>query len=144
MKGKTVKLLFGIFLCLILSASGFGCLGAAEYTVEGKIMTENGSQPFENSDIYIELVDITNPENRVVMENMILKNGAEGNYTYKLVHENTLNPKGIYIVTAFADMDGNGNATEGDYVSKTLYRLEPNMIEQPFDIYVYPYATAAA
>lgn len=139
MKGKTIKLLSGMFLCLVLAASAFGCLGAKEYIVEGKIMTENGSQPFENSKIYIELVNMTDSENHVIMERMILENGSKVNYMYKLTHNNTLNPKGIYTVTALVDMDGSENITEGDYVSKTIFRLEPNMIEQPFDIYVYPY-----
>ena len=142
MKGKRAKLLFCMFLCLVLTASAFGCLGAKEYVVEGKVMTENGSQPFENSKIYIELVNMTDSENYVIMERMILENGSKVNYTYKLVHNNTLNPKGIYTVTALVDMDGSENVTDGDYVSKTIFRLEPNMIEQPFDIYVYPYEAA--
>lgn len=138
MKGKR-KLLFGIFLCLVLTATALGCLGAKEYIIEGKIMAEDGSQPFDNSKIYIELVDMTDSENRVTMEQMILENGSKSNYTYKMTHTHTLNPKGIYTITALVDMDGDGTATEGDYVSKTIFRLEPNMIEQPFDIYVYPY-----
>ncbi|MDR2944931.1 MAG: hypothetical protein LBU81_07650 [Methanosarcinales archaeon] len=143
MKGKKVRLLFGMFLCLVLTASAFGCLGEKEYTVEGKIMTENGSQPFNDSKIYIELVNITDAVNPATMERTVLENGSETNYTYKLIHTNTLDPKGIYTITALADMDESENATAGDYVSKTIFRLEPNMIEQPFDIYVYPYDAAA-
>ncbi len=136
---KTVKLLFGMFLCLVLTASALGCLGTKEYVIEGKIMTENGSQPFENSKIYIELVNMTDTENHVIMERMILENGSKTNYTYKMTHENTLNPKGIYMVTALVDMDGSENRTDGDYSSRTTFRLEPNMVEQPFNIYVYLY-----
>lgn len=128
-----------MFLCLILAASAFGCLGSKEYVIEGKIMTENGSQPFENSKIYIELVNRTDAENHVIMERMILENGSKTDYAYKLIHTNTLDPKGIYMVTALVDMDGSGNRTNGDYSSRTTFRLEPNMVEQPFNIYVYLY-----
>ncbi|WNY23291.1 hypothetical protein MmiHf6_05960 [Methanimicrococcus hongohii] len=134
---KSLKLLSVMFLCLILTAAAFGCLGSKEYTIEGKIMTEDGSQPFENSRIYIELVNITDSENHVIMERLILENGSQVNYRYTLTHDNVLDPKGIYTITALVDMDSSGNLTTGDYASKPIFRLEPNMVEQPFDIYVY-------
>ncbi|WNY28223.1 hypothetical protein MmiEs2_04070 [Methanimicrococcus stummii] len=139
MKGKAnaFKILSCLFLCLILAASALGCLGSREYVVEGKIMTESGTQPFDNSKIYIELVDITDSEKNVVLEQMVLENGSKNNYKYTLTHENKLNPKGIYTVTAHIDMDGDGKISRGDYMSKPMFRLEANMIEQPFDIYVY-------
>lgn len=124
--------------CLLIAAAASGCLGT-EYTVEGKIMTEDGSQPFDNADIYIELMDMTDPENLIILKRMTLENGSSTNYTYNLTHDIRLEPKGIYTITAHIDMDGDGKVSDGDYVSKALFRLEPNMIEQPFDVYVYPF-----
>ncbi|MDV0444532.1 hypothetical protein MmiAt1_00580 [Methanimicrococcus sp. At1] len=130
--------LSGVLFCLLSAVVFSGCLGAKEYVIEGKIMMEDGSQPFDNAPVYIELTDITNSENKAV-ENMVLQNGSGVNYTYSMTHDNKLDPKRIYIMTAYVDMDGSGTPNVGDYVSKTHFRLEPNMIEQPFDIYVYPY-----
>ncbi|MDR0767770.1 MAG: hypothetical protein LBE57_04955, partial [Methanosarcinales archaeon] len=95
-KGNALKLLFCMFLCLILAAAAFGCLGPREHVIEGRIMTENGSQPFNNAKIYIELVNITDSENHVVVERMILENGSRVNYRYTLTHDKALNPRGIY------------------------------------------------
>ncbi|MDL2260980.1 hypothetical protein LJC08_01880 [Methanimicrococcus sp. OttesenSCG-928-J09] len=137
--GIGIKSTVLIMLCLFLAAAAFGCLGAKAYTIEGKIMMEDGSQPFADAKIYIELVDITDPKNQSTMEQLILENGSKENYTYTMIHHNVLDPKGIYTVTAFADMDGSETLSAGDYISKSPFRLEPNMIEQPFDIYMYPY-----
>lgn len=142
-KGSGMKIVLKsavfVMLCLLLAASAFGCLGAKTYTIEGKIMTEDGSQPFDNAKIYIELMDITDSENIVILERMILENGSKVNYTYTMTHEHRLNPKGIYTVSAHVDKDGSETLTTGDYKSKAHFRLEPNMIEQPFNIYVYLY-----
>lgn len=132
------KIIF-VILCLLLTATSFGCLGTETYTIEGKIMTENGSQPFDNAKIYIELVNMTDSKNIEIMERITLENGSEVNYTYTMIHDNILDPKGIYVVSAYVDKDDSKTVSDGDYTSKPLFRLEPNMIEQPFDIYVYPY-----
>lgn len=136
-KSHTLSVLFVLLASLLLSAAVFGCLGTQEYVIEGKIMTEDGSQPFADAPIYIELVNRTDAQSQVIMQRLLLENGSKVNYTYHLVHHNVLDPKGIYIVSAYADMDRSGNISDGDYVSKTVMRLEPNMIEQPFDVYVY-------
>lgn len=123
-------------LCLFLASTAFGCLGTSEFVIRGKIMQENSSQPFENSKIYIELVDITDSDKPQTVQSLILENGVKNNYTYVLKHEK-LNQKGIYIVTAHVDIDNDKTVSSGDYVSKPVYHLEPNMKEQPFDVYVY-------
>ena len=102
-------------------------------------MMEDGTQPFENADIYIDLVDITDSKNVTIMKSLILENGEKQNYAYTLEYTGRLDPKRIYAVSAFIDIDGDEEKNDNDYVSKVIYRLEPNMIEQPYDIYVYPY-----
>jgi len=138
MKNK-FQLLTIFAVCLFLISVSFGCLGADTYKIKGKIMMEDGTQPFENADIYIDLVDITDSKNVTVLKSLILENGEKQNYTYTLEYAGRLEPKRTYIVSAFIDIDGNEEKNDGDYVSKVIERLEPNVIEHPYNIYVYPY-----
>ncbi|WNY24588.1 hypothetical protein [Methanolapillus millepedarum] len=124
-----------VFACVFVS----GCMSTA-YTVEGKVLMEDASQPFGNAVIYLQLEDITDPDKVVVMDTAVIKNGSFNHYSYVLVHDGYLNPKGIYTVSAWVDLNGNTQKDNGDFVSKPIHRLEANILEQPFDIYVYPYA----
>jgi hypothetical protein len=131
------KVLLMILACLVLIISASGCLNSA-YRFEGKIMTENGSQPFNNANIYVDLVNITDPNNKTIVTSMVLENGEKNNYVYVLVYEGKLDPKGIYIIDVLVDMDDDGRLTPGDYISTNplSQRIEPNLFEQKYDIYV--------
>ena len=137
MNNKILPIVFAA--CLLLISISFGCLGADTYKIEGKIMLEDGTKPFDNAAIYLDLTDITDSKNPIVMKSLILENGASKNYVYSLQYTGRLEPKNIYTISAWIDMDGNEEKNAGDYVSKPIHRLEPNMLEQPFDIYVYPF-----
>ena len=132
------KMLFMILTGLILIISASGCLDSA-YRFEGKVITENGSQPFKNANIYLELVNITDQNHPEVMTSKVIVNGGKNNYTYVLTYDEKLDPKGIYVIQAFVDMDGDKKISSKDYVSKPFQRIEPNLFEQLYDIYVYPY-----
>ena len=137
MKNKMLPAVFVV--CLLLISISFGCLGADTYKIKGKILLEDGTKPFDNAVIYMNLTDITDPNKPVVIKGWILENGASNNYNYSLEYTGRLEPKNIYIISAWVDMDGDEEKNIGDFVSKPIHRLEPNMLEQPFDIYVYPY-----
>ena len=133
------KILLMILTCSVLIISALGCLNSSSYVFEGKIMTEDGSQPFGDANIYLELVNMTDYTQPTVMASKVFENGKEHNYIYALDCGEKLDPKGIYIISAFVDMDGDEKISSGDYVSTNplLQRIEPNILEQKYDIYVY-------
>ncbi|MDV0446878.1 hypothetical protein MsAg5_07410 [Methanosarcinaceae archaeon Ag5] len=133
-----------IFLFLLVGLTLFACVFASgcmstTYKIEGKVLTENGSQPFGSATVYLQLEDITDPNHVVVLDKATIKNGADNNYSYVLVHDGYLNPKGIYTVSAWVDINGDMQKDYNDFTSRSIHRLEANILEQPFDIYVYPY-----
>ncbi|MCL2141866.1 MAG: hypothetical protein FWH46_03195 [Methanimicrococcus sp.] len=136
------KILIMILACLVLIISVLGCLNSSTYNYkfEGKIMTEDGSQPFNNANIYLELINITDPAHPTTVTSTVFENGEKENYNYVLEYNEKLDPKGIYIISAFVDMDDDEEISAGDYVSTNplSQRIEPNILEQKYDIYVYP------
>ena len=134
------KILLMILIGSVLIISALGCLNSSAYVFEGKIMTEDGSQPFNNSNIYLELVNITDYTQPTVVTSIVFENGEENNYTFVLKCDEKLDPKGIYIIFAFVDMDDDEEISPSDYVSTNplSQRIEPNILEQKYDIYVYP------
>jgi hypothetical protein len=103
-------------------------------------MTENGSQPFNNANIYLELVNVTDPNHPVVVTSTVFKDGEKNNYKYILEYDGKLDPKGIYVISGFVDIDRDGKISSADYVSTNplSQRIEPNIFEQKYDVYVYP------
>ena len=133
------KPLFMVLIVSVLIISSLGCLNSA-YRFEGKVMMEDGSQPFNNSTIYLDLVDITDQNHPTILTSFVIENGEKNNYTYSLTYEEKLDPKGIYLIQAFVDMDANKAISSGDYVSiRPFQRIEPNLFEQSYDVYVYFY-----
>jgi len=126
-----------ILTCLVLIISASGCLNSS-YRIEGKIMMEDGAQPFNNANIYLDLVNCTDPNNKTIVTSMILENGEKNDYVYVMTYDGKLDPKGIYIIYALVDIDGDEKVTPGDYISTNplSQRIEPNLFEQRYDIYV--------
>ncbi|WNY27237.1 hypothetical protein [Methanolapillus ohkumae] len=138
---KQIRSLFFLALVLLATVAAVataGCMSTT-YTMEGKILLEDASQPFGTAPIYLELQDMTDPKSVVILDKMKISGDSKSHYSYEMVHEGYLNPKGIYTVSAWVDTNGDMQRNAGDYVSKPIHRLEANILEQPFDIYVYPY-----
>lgn len=101
------------------------------FAVTGKIVFERVSKPFENATAYIKLEDISKMDapskviTRQIIRNVnithdecVAKKFKEIEFSLRCEIKDT---RGMYVVNAHIDVDGDGKVSVGDYITTAYY-----------------------
>ena len=102
-----------------------------EVEVSGKIVFDDVAKPFRNATLYVSLEDISkqNASSETIASQTIRKVSVTGKEwetrRYKqidfVLRGKILDNRGMYVVSAHVDVDGDGRMSIGDYITQEYY-----------------------